>query len=378
MRLLPLVFILFLGCSAPIEKNEVEFIETQMAEIKNEPPRKERDTLGLINHWLKFRELLIANDSASIKKQSLSYVYCPVYNKYYNYFLKEKAVPLFFFLHAPFKTEYLNNFSPKILTAKPAFYYSEEISDAILKELRLTDTTSQSFSLQFLTKDTINNYRIIRSHNFTFIVTNQGIKFAGLSVYENGSRYLFKQMKEDSLYFPLKTVKQNPEQEKNSLDTFTNKWLTLDLINFQEPNLYKSITDKADKTYRFTWLRSFDIPVVIRIDKKQNIFSLTCKALFDNKVYSPNEFTWNFTKKISMPQWITFEYLLKKMDFQHQPTDLSDNGECMDGAVWVLESKSVNGYHCVYRHCSGKKNFRDACLYLLKLSGLKIKKEEIY
>lgn len=372
---------MLLGCAAPAEEIELDVIETQMAEIKNEPPElplQERDTTRLINHWIQFRELLIANNSAAIKKQALSYVYCPVYNKYYNYFSGEKPVPLFFFLQAPYKDVYLNAFSKKILTAKPSFYYSEDLSKDMMRELGITDTVSQGFSIEYFTNDTINNYRIIRGHNFKFIINRQGIKFAGLLVYENGSRHLFKQMKEDSLFFPLKTINQTQEEEKNALDTIRNKRLTLNLISFQEPNLYKSITDETEKTYRFTWLRSFHIPVVIRIDKKQNKFSLTCKALFDNQGYSPNEFTWNFTKKISVPQWITFEYLLKKMDFQHLQTDLSDDGECMDGAIWILESKSVNDYHCVYRHCSGKKDFRDACLYLLKLSGLKIKKEDIY
>lgn len=378
MRLLPILCILFLGCSAPPEKKELDIIDTQMAEIRKPPYVKERDTLRLINNWIKLRGLLITNATSAIKKQSCSYVYCPVYYKDNNYFSKEKTVPLFFFLNAPFKKEYLNNFSEKILTITPKLYYNEDVSEEMLKELHLTDTSLQSYSIAYFTRDTSNNYVISRTHTFNFIVNRQEIKFAGLSVYENGSRYLFKKMKEDSLYFPLTKVKQTTEEENNSLDTLTNKWLTLDLLNFKEPNLYQSTMDKTEKTYRFTWLRSFHIPVVIRIDKKQNSFSLTCKELIDKEGYSPNEFKLNITKKISMPQWINFEYLIKKMNFEHIQTDISNNGDCTDGAAWILESKSADNYHCVYRHCTMEKGFEKACLYLLKLSGLKIKKEDIY
>jgi hypothetical protein len=378
MRLLPFLCILVLGCSAPPEKKELDILDTQMAEIRKPLYVKERDTLRLINHWIKLRGLLIANDTSEIKKQSCSYVYCPVYYKDNNYFSREKTVPLFFFLNAPFKKEYLNNFSEKILTIKPKLYYNEDVSEEMLKELHLNDTSLQSYSIDYLTRDTSNNYVISRTHTFNFIVNRQGVKFAGLSVYENGSRYLFKKMKEDSLYFSLKKINQPLEEERNSLDTLTNKWLTLDLINFQEPNLYRSKMDKTDKTYRFTWLRSFHIPVIIRIDKKQNSFSLTCKELIDNEGYSPNEFKLNTTKKISMPQWITFEYLLKKLNFEYVQTDNSNNEDCMDGAVWILEAKSAKNYHCVYRHCTTEKDFKNACLYLLKLSGLNIKKEDIY
>lgn len=378
MRLLSFLCVLFLSCTSLPEKKELDIIDTQMAEISKQPYVNERDTLRLINHWIKFRRLLIVNDTSAIKKQSCNYVYCPVYYKDNNYFSSEKIVPLFFFLNAPFKTEYLKNFSEKILTAKPTLYYNEDVPEGMLKGLNLTDTTLQSYSIDYLTRDTSNNYVISRTHTFNFIVNRREIKFAGLSVYENGSSYLFKKMKEDSLYFPLTKIKQTSEEENNLLDMLTNKWLTLDLINFQEPNLYQSTMDEADKTYRFTWIRSFHIPIVIRIDKKQNYFSLTCKELIDNEGYSPNEFKLNITKKISMPQWINFEYLIKKMNFEHIQTDISNNGDCTDGAVWILESKSANKYHCVYRHCEIEKNFEKACLYLLKLSDLKIKKEDIY
>lgn len=352
-----------------------------MAEIKNEPKElkeQKRDTLKLLNHWVNFRELLISNDTSAISLQSCRTVYCPLYNVENNYYYEAKAVPLFLFLNAPYREDYLKKFSKKILIAKPEFYYNDDVPDEMLKKLKLIDTAVQSYSVEYLTRDTFNNYVISRTHTIKFIVSKQDIKFAGLTVYENGSKYLYTKLNEDSLFFPLKTIKQSQEEEEKSLDTVTNKWLTGDLISFQEPNLYRSTIDKTDKAYRFTWLRSFDLPVVIRIEKRQKRFVLTCKELLDYNGRKANEFKVNITKKISMPQWITFEYLLKKMNFEQVQTDISDSTECMDGAIWILESKSENNYHCIYRHCSTEKDFEKACLYLLKLSGLKIKKKDIY
>jgi hypothetical protein len=48
-----------------------------------------------------------------------------------------------------------------------------------------------------------------------------------------------------------------------------------------------------------------------------------------------------------------------------------------DGASWILEAAVNDGYHVTTRN-PPKDKYRDACLYLLKLSGLRIKPNEIY
>lgn len=50
----------------------------------------------------------------------------------------------------------------------------------------------------------------------------------------------------------------------------------------------------------------------------------------------------------------------------------------MDGAMWIFEARKGNNYNMVYRECSKGTEIKELCIMLYKLSGLKIKKKEIY
>ena len=50
------------------------------------------------------------------------------------------------------------------------------------------------------------------------------------------------------------------------------------------------------------------------------------------------------------------------------PTDFGDMGR--DGSQWVLEGVRDNRYHIVDRWSPENSEYREACTYLLKLSGM--------
>src|SRR5687767_3485207 len=66
-----------------------------------------------------------------------------------------------------------------------------------------------------------------------------------------------------TLYFNLK-----PQQDTtpNALDSFVNEWYSQMLFALHEPVL-KDYQGEME-IYRFTWLRSFHNPAVVRVEKK--------------------------------------------------------------------------------------------------------------
>jgi hypothetical protein len=64
-----------------------------------------------------------------------------------------------------------------------------------------------------------------------------------------------------TLYFPSKP--QGKDSMPDAFSMFTNQWYSQKLFGLKEPILYNNKDNK--EFYRFTWLRSFDHPVSIRL-----------------------------------------------------------------------------------------------------------------
>jgi hypothetical protein len=125
-----LLLILLIACKEQKKSrgyDEIEVIDTKMAELKKEPLIKlsNRDSLRLINFWKYFQELVIKNDTNEISKLSLKNVYCPVYKNDFNYYADNKLVPLWFFLHAPYRDNYIADFSLYLNKDTPKIFVDE-------------------------------------------------------------------------------------------------------------------------------------------------------------------------------------------------------------------------------------------------------------
>lgn len=156
------------------------------------------------------------------------------------------------------------------------------------------------------------------------------------------------------------------------------------LAAMQEPPLSSS-KDKNTETYRFLWLRSFHEPVSIRLYRVKNQNYVTLKQLSssgivqDGQAIFPKNLTINETRTVSDPEWEHFQELLKKTDFWSMPTE-DGKLPLNDGARWLLEGVKFGKYHVVNRQSPEQGDYREACIYLLRISGLKIdeSKDELY
>ena len=153
-------------------------------------------------------------------------------------------------------------------------------------------------------------------------------------------------------------------------DIFLNDWYEKHLKAMDEKSLLK-VSDGNTEIYRFLWLRSFHHPIFIRVERKQNKIKIFAKELDGAGGYEPGKTLKTYNRSLTADEWRKFLSLLENSNYWNLPTK-KDIGR--DGAEWILEGVKDNRYHVVDRWSPEKGEYREACIYLLGLSGLDIDK----
>lgn len=201
--------------------------------------------------------------------------------------------------------------------------------------------------------------------------------------------------KHDNLYLPLETF------EGIESARYRVTWYSNELRNLKEPVL---INSQSDKVFRFTYLRSFDNPIVIGIENSNNKIKIYRKefGVVENKqveivvesinnqqlVYSkevemkggdePAKIINDISKELTDKEWTDIVSAINAIDFWNLPsTNLPDGLIQVDGAQWILEGKEPGKYHVVDRW-SGGGEITNVCKQLMKLSDLIINQSDIY
>ncbi len=132
---------------------------------------------------------------------------------------------------------------------------------------------------------------------------------------------------------------------------------------------------KESVMYRFNWSRTFDEPMVFTLTVDEAKAEINWKACDGQAGY------WNSTKLVidgsrdlTEAEYKHFVELFDAMKFYDLPRTVESYGD--DGAYWTLEARSDH-YWAVNRW-SPDGPFRECCLYLLELSGLKDQVGDIY
>jgi hypothetical protein len=169
-------------------------------------------------------------------------------------------------------------------------------------------------------------------------------------------------------YFPKGAFDDGWENNDDS----ANKWYGRYLRTMKEASLLNT-PDENYEEYRFLWLRTFDHPVAVRIEREGRYsFRIVSEELDGRGGYDPGKILRTDNLTISREEWCEFISLLEQARFWTEPTDIDRGGN--DGAQWILEGVKSNRYHIVDRWSPENGNFREACIYLLKLSGRDIGK----
>jgi hypothetical protein len=132
---------------------------------------------------------------------------------------------------------------------------------------------------------------------------------------------------------------------------------------------------EADEIYRFFWLRTFHNPVLIRVQQLRGERSIVAKITDGKAGYDPGKLTQTVSRKLSDSEWCE---LIRRLDearfWSKDKIDVDRLAE--DGAFWIVEGvKAASGdrrYYVTGEQSPVEGSFRDACVYMMKLSGLHV------
>ena len=130
----------------------------------------------------------------------------------------------------------------------------------------------------------------------------------------------------------------------------------------------------AAEVYRFTWLRTSDAPVVVRVERREDRFTLTAKKLNGAGGYEPGRLVVNRTVQLGSTEWAHLRMLLDSAAFWSPETRTEEPLIGLDGAQWIMEGAEGNRYQAVDRWSPGEtgpsRHIRAVGLYLLHLARL--------
>ncbi len=84
-------------------------------------------------------------------------------------------------------------------------------------------------------------------------------------------------MDKNSMYYPMDTFLFVPDKNRNDADSFIKATCSEILFNLQEPIFYNYTGEQ--EVIRFLWMRPFDNPVVIRVNKFRDTVYANIKEL---------------------------------------------------------------------------------------------------
>jgi hypothetical protein len=186
-----------------------------------------------------------------------------------------------------------------------------------------------------------------------------------------------------TIYLPY-IIKTKDTIRHTNIDTMMNEYYSFSLHKFSEPVLSNYYL--GHDLYRFLWLRSFHRPVVITLNRNNDVVTLTTKEFDGGAHYwelkrcmncdttnlKDPKLILNETKELTLTEWENFENLLTQCNFWEMKPFNKEMGN--DGAQWNIEAHLREKYWFVNRW-SPRGKFADCGKYLIKLSGLK---EDIY
>lgn len=152
------------------------------------------------------------------------------------------------------------------------------------------------------------------------------------------------------------------------IDDFSNTWYSRLFDLMKEPSLYSFSNDihhSDSNSLRFTWLRSFDPSVIIRVDFATSASPrLIAKQISDDS----RNFDRRMIRNLSPDEATRLKLLIQRSRI----LDLPANEGCilqMDGSRWIFEAADKSGYHFVERLSPQSGPAREVGEFLLTLTG---------
>ena len=156
------------------------------------------------------------------------------------------------------------------------------------------------------------------------------------------------------------------------IDTFEADWYGEELRGFDEPSLYRaSLTPEASaRSLRFTWLRSFHDPIVVRIERVAD-GGAQLTAGQRAKGGRPGSQTRRVSRRLTPDEVRELDAVLIRTALSEQPPKFCDVGT--DGARWIIEAvEPSTGYVYVNRWSPQDGPIRELGLHMFGLTGWQV------
>lgn len=131
----------------------------------------------------------------------------------------------------------------------------------------------------------------------------------------------------------------------------------------------------GEEAYRFTWLPTWGMPVVVRVERRGTEHRLTAKQLDGAGGYEPGELRVSRTRPLAPAEWLRIVRAVEDTGLWSADTPEADpfiSG--LDGATWIVEGVREARYRGIERWSpaarEGAEAVRAAGLLFLETSGL--------
>ncbi len=154
------------------------------------------------------------------------------------------------------------------------------------------------------------------------------------------------------------------------------------LTAMREPNFCSKSPTATGEAYRFLWLRSFDNPILVKLDLLSDGTGIVeTKVLSGQGGYEPGVLKESKKRKIpkEMVEW--FRGIVDSdVKFWNLPAAVHDpNVIGLDGAMWITEARRGGKCHAVKQWSPETSPYRGLGLtFLLDLAELKLLYREVY
>lgn len=158
-----------------------------------------------------------------------------------------------------------------------------------------------------------------------------------------------------------------------------------DFVNYLEKFSEQSLPLDIE-SYRLMIWPTFYSPILVRIDRKDGVITLAAKKLKGQGGYDAKGIERQTNTRVSEKSFDKIRRLFVDSDFanmtstdaRYEPNANLNYMVCLDGSQWYLEQVIDGKHHLVNRYCPDEKKFIDIGLEIVKLSGLRVSKKDLF
>jgi hypothetical protein len=174
-------------------------------------------------------------------------------------------------------------------------------------------------------------------------------------------------------YFPIAPDPVGRGCDATGISESKDEWYSRHLRAAGEPSLFEappSPRPAGAATYRFTWLRTFHHPVVIRVEvERDGRARLIATELSGYGGYDPGKIARRMERKLSSDEARRLGSALAATRLLTWPARDCHGLLGIDGSQWIVEARDRAGYHLVDRWSPESGPMREVGQLMLGLTG---------